>query len=206
MSAKRLIRGTSVAFVALAVVVIGVSVVSTPGHVSAALAQASSQGCPNDDSGLKLPPGFCATVFADGVGHARHMVVAKLRTVPVTLASAGSTLWLPPPLMRVTDNTADSAGSMRRATMVLSCPTSWLAASSTSGVRCGCAAWPPRPRSTMSKRSAAAMIGPGRVCAWPTGRSGRLCSQRPHRRGNVRTGHRRPWLARRRRPPRPAEK
>jgi glucose/arabinose dehydrogenase len=25
---------------------------------------------------LKLPPGFCATVFADGIGHARHLVVA----------------------------------------------------------------------------------------------------------------------------------
>ena len=35
-----------------------------------------SQACPSDDSGLKLPAGFCATVFADGIGHARHMVVA----------------------------------------------------------------------------------------------------------------------------------
>jgi glucose/arabinose dehydrogenase/mono/diheme cytochrome c family protein len=35
-----------------------------------------SQACPNDDSGLKLPAGFCATVFADGIGHARHMVAA----------------------------------------------------------------------------------------------------------------------------------
>ncbi len=35
-----------------------------------------SRACPKDDSGLKLPPGFCATVFADGIGHARHMVVA----------------------------------------------------------------------------------------------------------------------------------
>jgi glucose/arabinose dehydrogenase/cytochrome c5 len=33
-------------------------------------------GCPKDDSGLKLPPGFCATVFADDVGHARHLVVS----------------------------------------------------------------------------------------------------------------------------------
>src|SRR6516164_6611331 len=33
--------------------------------------------CPNDDSGLALPPGFCATVFADNIGHARHMVVAS---------------------------------------------------------------------------------------------------------------------------------
>jgi glucose/arabinose dehydrogenase/mono/diheme cytochrome c family protein len=38
--------------------------------------QADNQGCPRDDSGLKLPSGFCATIFADGIGHARHMVVA----------------------------------------------------------------------------------------------------------------------------------
>jgi glucose/arabinose dehydrogenase len=36
----------------------------------------NKRACPNNDSGLKLPAGFCATVFADGVGHARHMVVA----------------------------------------------------------------------------------------------------------------------------------
>src|SRR5580692_692449 len=39
-------------------------------------AEPKSQACPNDDSGLTLPAGFCATVFADGIGHARHMVVA----------------------------------------------------------------------------------------------------------------------------------
>src|ERR1700688_3424969 len=39
-------------------------------------AESKSQACPNDDSGLKLPAGFCATVFADNIGHARHMVVA----------------------------------------------------------------------------------------------------------------------------------
>jgi glucose/arabinose dehydrogenase len=32
--------------------------------------------CPADNTGLKLPGGFCATTFADGIGHARHMVVA----------------------------------------------------------------------------------------------------------------------------------
>lgn len=37
---------------------------------------AGHSACPKDDSGLKLPPGFCATVFADGIGHARHLVVA----------------------------------------------------------------------------------------------------------------------------------
>jgi len=35
-----------------------------------------SQACPNDDSELRLPAGFCATVFADGIGHTRHLVVA----------------------------------------------------------------------------------------------------------------------------------
>ena len=38
-------------------------------------ARAGGAACPHDDSGLKLPAGFCATVFADGIGHARHMVV-----------------------------------------------------------------------------------------------------------------------------------
>jgi glucose/arabinose dehydrogenase/mono/diheme cytochrome c family protein len=36
-----------------------------------------SATCPENDSGLELPAGFCATVFADGIGHARHLVVAS---------------------------------------------------------------------------------------------------------------------------------
>lgn len=39
--------------------------------------------CSHDDSGLTLPAGFCATVFADGVGHARHLVVAPSGVVYV---------------------------------------------------------------------------------------------------------------------------
>jgi hypothetical protein len=35
-----------------------------------------TQPCPNDTGGITLPPGFCATVFADNIGHARHLVVA----------------------------------------------------------------------------------------------------------------------------------
>jgi glucose/arabinose dehydrogenase/mono/diheme cytochrome c family protein len=45
-------------------------------YPSGSTAGEAGQGCPQDDSGLKLPAGFCATVFADGIGHARHMVVA----------------------------------------------------------------------------------------------------------------------------------
>jgi glucose/arabinose dehydrogenase/mono/diheme cytochrome c family protein len=40
-------------------------------------ARSATGACPENDSGLKLPPGFCATVFADGIGHARHLVVAS---------------------------------------------------------------------------------------------------------------------------------
>ena len=38
--------------------------------------QSAAASCPANDSGLKLPAGFCATIFADGIGHARHLVVA----------------------------------------------------------------------------------------------------------------------------------
>jgi glucose/arabinose dehydrogenase/mono/diheme cytochrome c family protein len=41
-----------------------------------AAAPSSAASCPQNDSGLKLPAGFCASIFADGIGHARHMVVA----------------------------------------------------------------------------------------------------------------------------------
>lgn len=39
--------------------------------------------CPGADSGLALPSGFCATVFADEVGHARHLTVSDSGTVYV---------------------------------------------------------------------------------------------------------------------------
>lgn len=44
---------------------------------------AVGQGCPSDDSGLALPAGFCATIFADGIGHARHLVVSPSGVVYV---------------------------------------------------------------------------------------------------------------------------
>jgi glucose/arabinose dehydrogenase/cytochrome c5 len=39
--------------------------------------ETKNSSCPNENKGLKLPAGFCGTVFADGIGHARHMVVAQ---------------------------------------------------------------------------------------------------------------------------------
>ena len=32
--------------------------------------------CAGDNGGITLSPGFCATVFADNLGHVRHMAVA----------------------------------------------------------------------------------------------------------------------------------
>jgi glucose/arabinose dehydrogenase/mono/diheme cytochrome c family protein len=37
---------------------------------------AGTKACADDNGGITLPPGFCATVFADNIGHARHLVVA----------------------------------------------------------------------------------------------------------------------------------
>ena len=35
-----------------------------------------AEKCKGDNGGLRLAPGFCATVFAENIGHARHLVVA----------------------------------------------------------------------------------------------------------------------------------
>ena len=51
------------------------SMVSARGQSNAGK-DTNSSSCPNDDTRLKLPAGFCATVFAEGIGHARHMVVS----------------------------------------------------------------------------------------------------------------------------------
>jgi hypothetical protein len=65
----------SYALVALATISMGVSLMRANYRFEAG-AGLGSQTCPNNDSGLKLPAGFCATVFADNIGHARHMVAA----------------------------------------------------------------------------------------------------------------------------------
>src|SRR5579871_852585 len=53
------------------------------GAARIALAAAPAGQCPGDNGGLSLPPGFCATVFADHLGHARHLTVAQDGTVYV---------------------------------------------------------------------------------------------------------------------------
>jgi hypothetical protein len=46
-------------------------------------APTSTEACADDNAGITLPTGFRATVFADNVGHARHLVVAPSGVVDV---------------------------------------------------------------------------------------------------------------------------
>ena len=50
-----------------------------------AAASASRIACTNDRAGITLPRGFCAVVFADSIGVARHMTVAPNGDLFVTL-------------------------------------------------------------------------------------------------------------------------
>jgi glucose/arabinose dehydrogenase/mono/diheme cytochrome c family protein len=75
---KRL-RGITIVVFCLAVVLLFVSraqLAWTHARAASGVGAAEGSACPSDDTGLKLPGGFCATIFADGIGHARHLVVA----------------------------------------------------------------------------------------------------------------------------------
>jgi glucose/arabinose dehydrogenase/mono/diheme cytochrome c family protein len=60
----------------LPVFAVGVVIVASALLLTARVgsARTGADRCPN--AGLKLPPGFCATVFADQLGHTRHLAVA----------------------------------------------------------------------------------------------------------------------------------
>jgi glucose/arabinose dehydrogenase/mono/diheme cytochrome c family protein len=51
--------------------------------VFGSLAATQAATCPGDDTKLALPAGFCGTIFADGIGHARHLVVSASGVVYV---------------------------------------------------------------------------------------------------------------------------
>jgi glucose/arabinose dehydrogenase len=46
------------------------------GQAAAQTPAAKPAVCAEDNGGITLSPGFCATIFADNIGHARHLVVA----------------------------------------------------------------------------------------------------------------------------------
>jgi hypothetical protein len=44
---------------------------ATPSSSQTASASPPGASCPGDNGGITLPKGFCATIFADGIGHAK---------------------------------------------------------------------------------------------------------------------------------------
>jgi len=77
---------------------------------------AGAKACAADAGGITLPPGFCATVFADNLGHARHLAVAPNGAVYVNTWSGryyGNDT--PPPggfLVALQDTTGDGQADL----------------------------------------------------------------------------------------------
>ena len=81
---KRDRRTSRVARMAALVLATPVMIVALGPHLAIAQdAQTSGhpERCTGDNGGLTLAPGFCASIFADNLGHVRHMVVAADGTV-----------------------------------------------------------------------------------------------------------------------------
>lgn len=77
----------------------------------------TTAACPADNGGITLPAGFCATVFADTIGHARHMVVAPNGAVYVNTWSGRYYGNAPAPrggfLVALRDTTGDGVADVR---------------------------------------------------------------------------------------------
>ena len=73
------IRGWMARCAAISVRILGVLLLAaspSAAQDAGGTAATAAEHCSGDNGGITLPPGFCATVFADNVGHARQMVVA----------------------------------------------------------------------------------------------------------------------------------
>jgi glucose/arabinose dehydrogenase len=68
---RHVLLATSAAVVSAAALIAAGSAVAP-----AVAAGAAADACAGDNGGITLPPGFCATVFADNIGHVRQMVFA----------------------------------------------------------------------------------------------------------------------------------
>src|SRR6267143_17119 len=53
----------------------GTAAATDSGGTASSTVASSNTACAGNNGGLTLPPGFCATVFADTIGHPRHVVV-----------------------------------------------------------------------------------------------------------------------------------
>jgi glucose/arabinose dehydrogenase/cytochrome c5 len=68
----------------LGLAALGGAALATAGHGGAQTpTPAPADTCNPPETGITLPAGFCATVFADGIGHARHMAMTADGTLYV---------------------------------------------------------------------------------------------------------------------------
>ncbi|MBW8813506.1 MAG: c-type cytochrome [Caulobacterales bacterium] len=70
------IQGLAAAVSVVGVGLAGAAALLAAGGPAVGAAAAKAGGCGGDNGGLSLPPGFCATVFADDLGHVRQLTVA----------------------------------------------------------------------------------------------------------------------------------
>ena len=95
---------------------------------------------------------------------------SKQRVVPPNVTVFGMTLFAVPAWMRVTVTTALCCGSTVRLTICWIDEITSAAIATGSTVSCGKAPWPPTPSIVPSKKSAAAITGPGETLTLPTSR------------------------------------
>ena len=57
----------------------------------ATIGDSSASACPDNNAGLTLPAGFCASVFAEGVAHGRHVAVAANGDVYIAIEGTNPT-------------------------------------------------------------------------------------------------------------------
>lgn len=69
-------RRDSLRFLAVATALVVAGCERSPPPASTTEQVRSMSTCPANESALTLPAGFCASIFAEGLGHARHMVVS----------------------------------------------------------------------------------------------------------------------------------
>ena len=89
-------RHYSARTIAYSMILITTAVVLSPAGVAQDTAQGTTgstarKGCDRDNGGLTVPAGFCASVFADNLGRARHLTVAPSGDVYVNTWSSAYT-------------------------------------------------------------------------------------------------------------------
>ena len=72
----RFVRQLSISAATIFVAGLSLTMGRSDAQVPREASTAGAGACVGDSGGITLSPGFCATVFADKLGHARHLAVA----------------------------------------------------------------------------------------------------------------------------------